>query len=69
MKPSGLMELKPNVPESNGSRMPHDPHKPMTPDEISAHLHSLADPVRAQHAVRYFKAEPSNLSQPKTPLG
>lgn len=30
----------------------------MTPDEITAHLHSLADPVRAQHAVRYFKAEP-----------
>lgn len=30
----------------------------MTPEEITAHLYSLADPVRAQHGVRYFKAEP-----------
>jgi 3-methyladenine DNA glycosylase AlkD len=29
-----------------------------TPAEIAAHLHALADPVRAEHALRYFKTAP-----------
>ncbi len=31
---------------------------PATPDEITAHLLALADPVRAAHAQRYFKTAP-----------
>jgi 3-methyladenine DNA glycosylase AlkD len=30
----------------------------MPSDEIAAHLHGLANPMRAAHALRYFKAEP-----------
>ncbi len=29
-----------------------------TPEEITAHLMALADPVRAEHALRYFKTAP-----------
>ncbi len=32
--------------------------KPGTPADITAHLMALADPVRAEHALRYFKTAP-----------
>lgn len=41
----------------------------MTPGEITAHLKHLSDPVRAQHAVRYFKAEPGGYGQGDRFLG
>lgn len=41
----------------------------MTPQEITAHLHSLADPERARHAVRYFKAEPGGYGHGDKFLG
>ena len=41
----------------------------MTPGEIIAHLHSRADPERARHALRYFKAEPGGYGHGDKFLG